>query len=107
GGARPQQQPQRTTTPAPPPANSPGPLPPPQQGRGDAFDPAANPAAPGVPRQLGAPGRRSDAAPQGGMGPGSTASARSNDPINTVIMNEEPQEGGSVGVPGGREPGAP
>jgi tol-pal system protein YbgF len=107
GGARPQQQPQRTTTPAPPPANSPGPLPPPQQGRGDAFDPAANPAAPGVPRQLGAPGRRSDAAPQGGMGPGPTASARSNDPINTVIMNEEPQEGGSVGVPGGREPGAP
>ena len=103
GGARP--QPPRTGNAAPP-ANQPGPSPqqaaPPQtQGRGDAFDPAQNPGAPGAPRQLGAPGRRSDVTPQAGP----TASARTNDAIGTTIMNEEPQ--GGVGVPGGREPGTP
>jgi tol-pal system protein YbgF len=103
GGARPQAQ--RPPAPAHQPLNQPGQLPSPQQaapsqGRGDAFDPTQNPNAPGVPRQLGAPGRRSDIAPQAG------AVAR-NDAIGTTIMNEEPQGTGGVGVPGGREPGQP
>jgi tol-pal system protein YbgF len=104
GGARPQAQ--RPPAAQQQPLNQPGQLPPPQvappqsQGRGDAFDPAANPNAPGVPRQLGNPGRRSDVAPAIGQ------TAR-NDAIGTTIMNEEPQQGGAVGMPGGREPGQP
>jgi tol-pal system protein YbgF len=102
GGARPQAQ---RPAPAQQPLNQPGQLPPPQQaapsqGRGDAFDPAANPNAPGVPRQLGAPGRRSEVAPPVGQ------TAR-NDAIGTTIMTEEQVGGGAVGVPGGREPGQP
>lgn len=98
GGARPQPQQARPQSGAiaQPPMNSTAspaaPLPPPQAGggRGDAFDPAQNPGAPGMPRQLGAPGGRSDIAPPGG-GRGS------------VAMNEEQP----IGMPGGREPGAP
>lgn len=94
GGARPAQQarpgqiqqpPQAAVN--PPPA---APLPPPQQqqggGRGDAFDPAANPGAPGVPRQLGT-GRRSDVAPPNGA-------VASNDAIGTQIAGQERQPGG-------------
>ena len=98
GGAHPKVQ-----RPAPvqqQPMNQPGQLPPPQQvappqsqGRGDAFDPAANPNAPGVPRQLGAPGRRSDVAPPAGQ-------TTRNDAVGTTVMTEEPQGGGSVGMPG-------
>lgn len=104
GGARPQAQ---RSAPAQQPLNQPGQLPAPQQGapapsqgRGDAFDPAQNPNAPGAPRQLGAPGRRSDVAPQAGP-------VARNDAIGTTIMTEDPQGGRGVGMPGGREPGQP
>ncbi len=89
-----------------PPAAAVVPAPPPTQApagrRNDAFDPSQHPNAPGAPRPLGSPGSRSedlghDAAV------GAVASARANDGIGTTIMNDETP----VGVPGGREPGAP
>jgi tol-pal system protein YbgF len=68
-----------------PPAGSPGPV---NSGRrSDVFDPAKNPAAPGVPRTLG----------------NATASAM---PSNPPIMNEA-QVGSQVGAPGGRDVGSP
>ncbi len=111
GGARPQgasqqaQRPGQIQQPLPGATNVPAaPLQPPtqqqlpqQQGRNDAFDPGQNPGAPVAPRTLGAPGRRSDVAPQ----------PQGNDRIGAVIANEEPQGGGQVGIPGGREAGAP
>jgi tol-pal system protein YbgF len=75
----------------------PGPPPVASGGRGDAFDPTQNPSAPGVPRTLGQPGRRSDAGetteyprPAGSL-PGGAPQ----------IATEE-----DAGVPG-RQPGAP
>jgi tol-pal system protein YbgF len=57
----------------------------PRAGRGDVFDPNANPSAPGAPRPLGSlPAGQPSAQPQ------------------TQIMTDEP-----VGARGGREPGAP
>jgi tol-pal system protein YbgF len=76
-----------------------------QQGRGDVFDPGQNPSAPGAPRPLGVPGRRSEVAPQANGAIGSLPSG--NDRIGTVIMSEEPQGGGQIGIPGGRDAGAP
>lgn len=102
GGARPAQQarPGQIQQPPQAAANPPpaAPLPPPQQqqggrgdGRGDAFDPGANPGAPGAPRTLGAPGRRSDVA----QPTGAVASAvASNDAIGTQITGQERQPGG-------------
>jgi len=54
--------------------------------RGDAFDPNANPAAPGAPRALGAPATFIPAQP---------------------VENRQEQEEESVGAPGGRQAGAP
>ena len=59
--------------------------------RGDAFDPSLNPNAPGVPRPLG-----------GGPGPVQSAVPGSIGEPPPIIMAEPP-----VGVPGGRDPGAP
>jgi tol-pal system protein YbgF len=79
-----------------PPPRSPGALPPPSGagggGRGDAFDPGQNPSAPGAPRALGAPGDASYPA----RGP---LSPPANPP--SIMTNED------VGVPGGRQAGAP
>ena len=61
-------------------------------GRGDAFDPNQNPGAPGAPRALGAPGDASYPA----RGPQPPAG---NPP--SIMTNED------VGVPGGRQAGAP
>jgi tol-pal system protein YbgF len=83
---------------APPPQYSPPPAypqqtaptvepysPPPAGGRrGDAFDPSANPGAPGAPRSLGAPATFIPSPP---------------------VENRQDEE--SVGAPGGREAGAP
>ena len=55
--------------------------------RGDAFDPAQNPAAPGVPRTLGG-------------GPGAAPLPPEQD--SAAVVSDEP-----VGVPGGRTSGAP
>jgi tol-pal system protein YbgF len=75
--------PARQTPPAPPAADGPSPIRPLAPGRrGDVFDPTANPNAPGAPRTLGALPPGAPSAPVAG-----------NDP--------------SVGVRGGREPGAP
>ena len=88
GGARPQAM-------APPPRSS-GALPSPSGagggGRGDAFDPNQNPGAPGAPRALGAPGDASYPARGPQPPPGSPP---------PIIANED------VGVPGGRQAGAP
>ncbi len=68
--------------------------------RSDAFDPTLNPEAPGAPRPLGVPGRRSD----GYEPPVQTgAMPRAGDGVATIIANEEPR----IGAPGGREAGAP
>lgn len=78
----------------PAPAASPG------TRRGDAFDPTLNPNAPGAPRQLGAPGRRSENyEPPVQTG---AASPRSDNSMPS-IARAEPQ----VGAPGGRAPGTP
>ena len=88
GGARPQAM-------APPPQSS-GALPSPSGagggGRGDAFDPNQNPAAPGAPRALGATGDASYPARGPLPPPGNQPS---------IMANED------VGVPGGRQAGAP
>jgi tol-pal system protein YbgF len=67
----------------------------------DVFDPTLNPDAPGAPRPLGVPGRRSDAYEPPFQTGTAAAPPRGGDSYNTVISSEEP------GVPGGREPGAP
>lgn len=54
--------------------------------RGDAFDPNANPSAPGVPRTLG--------------NPGTVAAAP---PLDNIQSDEPPY----IGAPGGRQAGAP
>jgi tol-pal system protein YbgF len=54
--------------------------------RGDAFDPNANPRAPGVPRTLGNPGTIAAAPP---------------------VDDEEVDEPPSIGAPGGRQAGGP
>jgi tol-pal system protein YbgF len=54
--------------------------------RGDAFDPNANPRAPGVPRTLGNPGTIAAAPP---------------------VDDEEADEPPSIGAPGGRQAGGP
>jgi tol-pal system protein YbgF len=96
-GTSPRTPPAAAVVPAPPPAP-----PPPPGRRNDAFDPAQNPSAPGVPRPLGSPGSRSDASEA--MPGGAVASAgRGSDAIGSVIMTEE----NPVGAPGGREPGEP
>jgi tol-pal system protein YbgF len=76
--------------------------PPVQQGgrRSDAFDPSANPNAPGVPQPLG--GRRSEAS-EPPYQTGATAMPRGNDSMTTIIASEDPRAGNL----GGREPGAP
>ena len=92
------------------PPRSGGALPPPgapptaSAGRGDAFDPALNPGAPGAPRALGTPGRRVDAGSQGETGypPRPTGAMPSGGPAPIVTDAEE-----DVGIPGGRRPGAP
>lgn len=85
-------QPQAGLPGARPPMQSGEPLPPPPAAggrRGDAFDPSQNPGAPGAPRQLGGPAPvHGTRMPVGEPPP--------------VIMAEPP-----VGMPGGREPGAP
>ncbi len=76
-----------------PPMTAPPPLPPagtiPSR-RGDAFEPSANPSAPGAPRPLG-----------GGPGPVPGARTSVGEPP-PIIMAEPP-----VGLPGGRDPGSP
>ena len=86
--------PGRPTASYPPPASAPpavaaAPLeqPPPSGRRGDAFDPAANPAAAGAPRALG----------------NSTAA---NEPP-PVYERAPPISDATIGAPGSREPGAP
>ncbi len=69
--------------PLPPPSNVPG-------RRNDAFDPSQNPVAPGSPRPLG-----------GGPAPIPGARMPASEPP-PIIMAEPP-----VGLPGGRDPGAP
>jgi tol-pal system protein YbgF len=77
-------QPQQQTAPQIEPYSAP---PPPSGGRrGDAFDPSANPNAPGVPRALGAPGTVAAAPPLDGT------------------QSDEPPY---IGAPGGRQAGAP
>ncbi len=111
GGARPmpprsgaiaQPPPAAAATPAPPPA-----MPAPGTRRPDVFDPALNPDAPGAPRQLGVPGRRSEVVDpryEATPGPGaSPALPRGGEPGSTAIVAEEPP----VGIPGGRQAGAP
>jgi tol-pal system protein YbgF len=81
-----------------PPPRSAGALPPPGgasgAGRGDAFDPNQNPRAPGAPRALGDTGY--SARPMGSLPP---PGGPPNQP--SIMTNED------VGVPGGRQPGAP
>jgi tol-pal system protein YbgF len=91
GGAR-----QQAT--APPPRSA-GAVPPPSAGaggRGDAFDPNQNPGAPGAPRALGTPADTGYPA-RGSLPP---PSAMPGNPPS-IVANED------VGVPGGRQPGAP
>ena len=57
-------------------------------GRGDAFDPNANPAAPGAPRALGS------------LPPGQPSMPPRNDP-------DDDDDNASIGARGGREPGQP
>jgi tol-pal system protein YbgF len=66
-------------------------LPPPPARRSDVFDPTQNPNAPGVPRPLG-----------GGPGPVAAATPGPIGEPPPIIMAEPP-----IGVPGGRDPGAP
>jgi tol-pal system protein YbgF len=79
----------------PPPASAP----PISPGRGDAFDPAQSPGAPGAPRALGQPGRRPDAGEQAEY-PGRPAGTLPGG-APQIATNEE------VGAPGGRPSGAP
>ncbi|PWT91006.1 MAG: tol-pal system protein YbgF [Proteobacteria bacterium] len=97
-GARPQAAapPPRGAAPLPPPTGATAALPPPSGGgRGDAFDPNQNPSAPGAPRALGAapdsgyPRMSALPPPPGSGNPGQ------------IMANED------VGLPGGRQPGAP
>jgi tol-pal system protein YbgF len=69
---------------APPPPSGPG-------RRSDVFDPGQNPNAPGAPRPLG-----------GGPGPVASATPGAIIEPPPIIMAEPP-----IGVPGGRDPGAP
>jgi tol-pal system protein YbgF len=62
-------------------------------GRGDAFDPNQNPGAPGAPRALGDTGYSARA--MGSLSPPGAGNPPS------IVANED------VGVPGGRQPGAP
>jgi tol-pal system protein YbgF len=86
--------PMQAGSPLPPVAAAPA-LPPPSSGpgrRGDAFDPNQNPNAPGVPRPLG-----------GGPGPVQSAAVPGSIAEPPPIIMAEP----AIGVPQGREPGAP
>jgi tol-pal system protein YbgF len=111
GGARPQAMaPPRSGGGVPPAA---GALPPPGGAqpaapgrRSDAFDPALSPGAPGAPRALGAPGQRADlgAPAESGYPPrpaGTMPSGQAAVPP-AIVSDEE-----DVGVPGGRQAGAP
>ena len=91
GLAGPRQQ--AAAAPVPPPVPAVPGSPPAGPGRrGDAFDPSVNPSAPGAPRALG-----------GGPAPLPPASASATIGEPPPIIMAEP----SVGVPGGRDPGAP
>ena len=79
----------------PPPASAP----PISAGRGDAFDPTQSPGAPGAPRALGQPGRRTDVGEQAEY-PGRPAGTLPGG-APQIATNEE------VGVPAGRPGGAP
>ncbi|MGZ5897751.1 MAG: tol-pal system protein YbgF [Xanthobacteraceae bacterium] len=81
-------------TPQVPPASS-------GRSRGDAFDPTLNPNAPGVPRPLGAPGKRSENSYEPPYQTGATPAR--GEYGNPPIVSNEP----AIGAPGGREPGAP
>jgi tol-pal system protein YbgF len=85
------------------PMQPPAPAPSPGGRRPDVFDPTLNPDAPGAPRPLGVPGRRSDNVEPPFQTGAAPPSQRGGDSISTIIAGEEP----SVGAPGGREPGAP
>jgi tol-pal system protein YbgF len=104
GTIRPQQGQMRPGA-IPPPAAAPPVTAAPTQGgrRGDAFDPSANPNAPGVPRALGGgSGPRSEAGEPSYQTGGARMPGSALPPAgNPIIANEEP------GVPDGREPGAP
>ncbi len=79
----------------PPPSSAP----PISAGRGDAFDPTQSPGAPGAPRALGQPGRRTDVGEQAEY-PGRPAGTLPGG-APQIATNEE------VGVPGSRPGGAP
>jgi tol-pal system protein YbgF len=84
GGLAPPARPQ---TGLPPPSGTAGLPPPPPQRRSDVFDPNENPSAPGAPRTLGTlPG-----------GPTVIPGAPNDEPVGTA----------PIGVPGGRQAGAP
>jgi tol-pal system protein YbgF len=90
-----------TSAPMPPSAQ---PAPPSNGRKSDAFDPTANPEAPGVPRALGAPGRRSENYEPPFQTGAASSPPLQNNSVSPIIASEEPA---TVGVPGGREPGAP
>ncbi|BBF91801.1 tol-pal system protein YbgF [Blastochloris tepida] len=88
GAGRPATPPPQRSQQSPVPGQSPAQAPLGTQRRSDAFDPAADPTAPGAPRSLG-----------GGPGPVASAPAQALPPI--------PPGDGPVGTPGGREFGQP
>lgn len=85
--AQPQVQPQMQPQVQPPPGPPPG-------RRGDVFDPAKNPNAPGAPRVLGT-------IPSGPQGRGAAS------PAPGSIAQSNPNYDDEVGAPGGRGAGAP
>jgi tol-pal system protein YbgF len=89
GAARPQVMAQPPRSAGAPPAAGAG-------GRGDAFDPMQNPAAPGAPRALGGPAADAGYQARGALPP---PPAGGNPP--SIVANED------VGAPGGRQAGAP
>jgi len=87
-GAQPSSPPRLPAVPPGAPATTRPAVPAPPARRGDAFDPAQNPTAPGAPRTLGA-------LPGGGP-------AAPNQPPDPVVADEPP-----LGAPGGRSAGEP